>query len=116
MQTTKNYAVGIDPIEERLGRAEDIFTDIIDQRPSHEDAVSMIQILRDSFTSLSHLCGTSRILPKINEKLTTVDLLLSEGEYDGSLVLLKTFLLLETIRLSEESHGKGNASMYKRKI
>lgn len=116
MQTTKNYAVGIDPIEERLGRAEDIFTDIIDQRPSHEDAVSMIQILRDSFTSLSHLCGTSRILPKINEKLTTVDLLLSDGEYDGSLVLLKTFLLLETIRLSEESNKNGNESTQNEQI
>lgn len=116
MKTTKNYTVGIDPIEERLARAEEIFTDIIDQRPPHEETMSMIQILRDTFTALSHLCGASRVLPKINEKLTTVDLLLSEGEYDGSLVLLKAFLLLETIRLSEESHGKGNASMYKRKI
>ena len=116
MKTTKNYTVGFDPVEERLARAEEIFTDIIDQRPPHEDAVSMIQILRDSFTSLSHLCGTSRILPKINEKLTTVDLLLSEGEYDGGLVLLKTFLLLETIRLSEESNKNGNASTHKEKI
>lgn len=116
MKTTKNYTVGIDPIEERLARAEEIITDIIDQRPPHEETMSMIQILRDTFTALSHLCGTSRVLPKINEKLTTVDLLLSEGEYDGSLVLLKTFLLLETIRLSEESNKNGNESTQNEQI
>lgn len=92
----------LDPIEERLLQAEEVFSSIIAQRPSREEALGMIRILKDTYASLSTLCSASALLSKIEEKLTMLDLLLSEDGYQGSIVLLKVFLLLEQMRLIDE--------------
>lgn len=94
----------LDPIEERLLQAEEVFSSIIEQKPSREEALGMIRMLKDTYASVSTLCSASALLSKIEEKLTMLDLLLSEDGYQGNLVLLKVFLLLEQMRLMDEIH------------
>ena len=94
----------LDPIEERLLQAEEVFSSIIEQKPSREEALGMIRMLKDTYASVSTLCSASALLSKIDEKLTMLDLLLSEDGYQGNLVLLKVFLLLEQMRLMDEIH------------
>ena len=92
----------LDPIGERLAQAEDVFSTIIEEKPSREEALGMIRMLKDTYASVSTLCSASALLSKIDEKLTMLDLLLSEDGYQGNLVLLKVFLLLEQMRLMDE--------------